>query len=45
VGITLEGPVFHLTRRIRQWASLALGESAARARVAAQSGLAAEASP
>jgi alkylation response protein AidB-like acyl-CoA dehydrogenase len=45
VGITLEGPVFHLTRRIRQWASLALAESAARARVAAQSGLAAEAAP
>jgi alkylation response protein AidB-like acyl-CoA dehydrogenase len=39
VGITLEGPLFHLTRRIRQWASLALGESAARARVAAQCGL------
>jgi hypothetical protein len=43
VGITLEGPVFFLTRRIRQWASLALGESAARARVAAHSGLLAEA--
>jgi hypothetical protein len=45
VGITLEGPVFFLTRRIRQWASLALGEAAARARVAAHSGLVAEASP
>jgi len=26
VGITLEGPLFALTRRIRQWASLPLGE-------------------
>jgi hypothetical protein len=27
LGITLEGPLFHVTRRIRQWASLALGEA------------------
>src|SRR5262245_12495826 len=40
VGITLEGPLFGLTRRIRQWASLALGEEPARAVVAASAGLA-----
>jgi hypothetical protein len=45
VGITLEGPVFPLSRRIRQWTSLTLGESAARARVAARCGLGAEAAP
>jgi hypothetical protein len=40
VGITLEGPVFHLTRRIRTWASLALDEAAALRLVAARAGLA-----
>jgi hypothetical protein len=40
VGITLEGPIFGLTRRIRQWASLALGAEPARAGVAAAAGLA-----
>jgi alkylation response protein AidB-like acyl-CoA dehydrogenase len=40
VGITLEGPIFGLTRRIRQWASLALGAEPARASVAAAAGLA-----
>ena len=41
VGVTLEGPVFPLTRRVRQWASLPLDEPAALARVAALAGLAA----
>jgi alkylation response protein AidB-like acyl-CoA dehydrogenase len=40
VGITLEGPIFGLTRRIRQWASLALGAEPAREGVAAAAGLA-----
>jgi alkylation response protein AidB-like acyl-CoA dehydrogenase len=40
VGITLEGPIFGITRRIRQWASLALGAEPARASVAAAAGLA-----
>jgi hypothetical protein len=40
VGITLEGPLFGLTRRIRQWASLALGEAPAFSGVAAAAGLA-----
>ncbi len=39
VGITLEGPVFPLTRRVRQWASLALDEPAALGLVAAHAGL------
>jgi alkylation response protein AidB-like acyl-CoA dehydrogenase len=39
VGITLEGPIFGLTRRIRQWASLALGEESAREGVTAAAGL------
>lgn len=39
VGITLEGPVFPLTRRIRQWASLALDEPGAFALAAAHAGL------
>jgi hypothetical protein len=40
VGITLEGPLFGLTRRIRQWASLALDEASAHADAAAAAGLA-----
>ncbi len=40
VGITLEGPLFHVTRRIRQWASLALGETSAEAALAVCAGLA-----
>jgi alkylation response protein AidB-like acyl-CoA dehydrogenase len=40
VGITLEGPLFGVTRRIRQWASLPLGEALASSGVAAASGLA-----
>jgi len=40
VGITLEGPLFGLTRRIRQWASLALDEAGAHAAAAAAAGLA-----
>jgi hypothetical protein len=40
VGITLEGPVFSLTRRIRTWASLALDVPGALALVAAGAGLA-----
>ncbi len=39
VGITLEGPLFALTRRIRQWASLALGEPDASALVRRHAGL------
>ena len=40
LGITLEGPVFRVSRRIRQWASLPLGEPGARASVTAFCGLA-----
>jgi hypothetical protein len=40
LGITLEGPVFQLTRRIRTWASLALDEGEALRLVAARAGLA-----
>jgi hypothetical protein len=36
VGITLEGPVFHISRRLRQLASQPPGESAARASLLAQ---------
>jgi alkylation response protein AidB-like acyl-CoA dehydrogenase len=39
VGITLEGPVFSLTRRIRSWASLALDEADALRLVASGAGL------
>ncbi|MEN8161124.1 MAG: acyl-CoA dehydrogenase family protein [Myxococcota bacterium] len=40
VGITLEGALFPLTRRIRQWASLPLGEAQAEAELLAAVGLA-----
>jgi len=40
VGITLEGPLFALTRRIRTWASLALDEADALRLVAAHAGVA-----
>jgi hypothetical protein len=41
VGITLEGPAFHLTRRIQQLATTSPGAEAARARMLAAIGLAA----
>ncbi len=36
IGITLEGPAFHISRRIRQLASLTPGEASARERVLAR---------
>jgi alkylation response protein AidB-like acyl-CoA dehydrogenase len=39
VGITLEGALFPLTRRIRQWASLALGEALAETELLRAAGL------
>lgn len=39
VGITLEGSVFHLSRRIRQWVSLPPGEDDARATLLCDLGL------
>jgi alkylation response protein AidB-like acyl-CoA dehydrogenase len=44
LGITLEGPLFELTRRIRQWASLTLGVPAAVELVRAHAGLVGDAS-
>jgi len=40
IGITLEGPVFHISRRIRQLASLPPGAAPARAAVLSHFGLA-----
>jgi hypothetical protein len=39
LGITLEGPVFHISRRIRQLASQPPGDAAARAEVVGLFGL------
>lgn len=39
VGVTHEGPVFHVSRRIRQWASLLPGEDDARERLLGDLGL------